>query len=93
MFVILTLDLQHDEQAVLLAVDIAFKFGVPTKPHVLNLPHCLVDGKSSTPPTIDAPQALTSPTASSSWTMDLPTKTRMSASPSMSLAVPGALQS
>jgi hypothetical protein len=32
--------------------------GVPTKTHVLNLLHRLVDGKSSTPP-IDAPQALT----------------------------------
>ena len=35
------------------------KSGVPTKTHVLNLLHRLVDGKSFTPPTIDAPQALT----------------------------------
>jgi hypothetical protein len=56
---ILALVLQHDEQAVLSAVDMALKSGVPTKTHVLNLLHRLVDGKSSTPPTIDAPQALT----------------------------------
>lgn len=56
---ILALVLQHDEQAVLLAVDMALKSGVPTKTHVLNLLHRLVDGKSVTPPTIDAPQALT----------------------------------
>lgn len=56
---ILALVLQHDEQAVLSAVDMASKSGVPTKTHVLNLLHRLVDGKSSTPPTRDAPQALT----------------------------------
>jgi hypothetical protein len=56
---ILALVLQHDEQAVLSAVEMALKSGVPTKTHVLNLLHRLVDGKSSTPPTIDAPQALT----------------------------------
>lgn len=55
---ILALVLQHDEQAVLSAVDMALTSGVPTKTHVLNLLHRLVDGKSSTPPTIDAPQAL-----------------------------------
>jgi len=55
---ILALVLQHDEQAVLSAVDMALKSGVATKTHVLNLLHRLVDGKSSTPPTIDAPQAL-----------------------------------
>ena len=55
---ILALVLQHDEQAVLSAVDMALKSGVPTKTHVLNLLHRLVDGKSATPPTIDAPQAL-----------------------------------
>lgn len=36
----------------------ALKSNVPTKTHVLNLLHRLVDGKSVTPPTIDAPQAL-----------------------------------
>ncbi|RVK04747.1 hypothetical protein CN165_34900, partial [Sinorhizobium medicae] len=54
---ILALVLQHDEQAVLSAVDMALKSGVPTKTHVLNLLHRLVDGKSFTPPTIDAPHA------------------------------------
>lgn len=34
------------------------KSGVQTKTHVLNLLHRLVDEKFSTPPTIDAPQAL-----------------------------------
>lgn len=56
---ILALVLQHDEQAVLLAVDMAHKSGVPTKTHVLNLLHRLVDGKSFTPPAINAQQALT----------------------------------
>ena len=56
---ILALVLQHDEQAVLLAVEMALEAGVPTKTHVLNLLHRLVDGKSLTPPTISAPQALT----------------------------------
>jgi len=55
---ILALVLQHDEQAVLSAVDMALKAGVPTKTHVLNLLHRLVDGKSLPPPTIDPPQAL-----------------------------------
>jgi transposase len=54
---ILALVLQHDEDAVLLAVEMALETGVPTKTHVLNLLHRLVDGKSITP-TIDAPQAL-----------------------------------
>ena len=55
---ILALVLQHDEDAVLLAVEMALETGVPTKTHVLNLLHRLVDGKSIVPPTIDAPQAL-----------------------------------
>jgi hypothetical protein len=55
---ILALVLQHDENAVLLAVEMALTAGVPTKTHVLNLLHRLVDGKAITPPTIDAPQAL-----------------------------------
>lgn len=40
------------------AVDAALKSGVPTKTHILNVLHRLVDGKSFTPPTISAPQAL-----------------------------------
>jgi len=43
---ILALVLQHDEDAVLLAVEMALETGVPTKTHVLNLLHRLVDGKS-----------------------------------------------
>ena len=55
---ILALVLQHDEQAVLLAVEMALEAGVPTKTHVLNPLHRIVDGKSLTPPTISATQAL-----------------------------------
>lgn len=55
---ILALVLQHDEQAVLSAVEMALEAGVPTKTHVLNLLHRLVDGKPATPPTVHAPQAL-----------------------------------
>ncbi|MNT40219.1 hypothetical protein D3C72_1765200 [compost metagenome] len=55
---ILALVLQHDENAVLVAVEMALTAGVPTKTHVLNLLHRLVDGKAITPPTINAPQAL-----------------------------------
>ena len=56
---ILALVLHHDEQAVLSAVDMALNSGVPTKMHILNLLHRLVDGKSFTPPTVRAPPALT----------------------------------
>ncbi len=55
---ILALVLQHDEEAVLSAVEMALTSGVPTKTHVLNLLHRLVDGKPIIPPTINAPQAL-----------------------------------
>ena len=55
---ILALVLHHDEQAVLSAVELALEAGVPTKTHVLNLLHRLVDGKASQVETIDAPQAL-----------------------------------
>ncbi len=55
---ILALVLQHDEQAVLCAVEMALSGGVPTKTHVLNLLHRLVDGKAPTVPPVDAPQAL-----------------------------------
>ena len=57
---ILALVLQHDEVVVLQAVELALEAGVPTKTHVLNLLHRLVDG--TTPPdTIDAPQAQSRP--------------------------------
>ena len=56
---ILALVLQHDEQAVLIAVELALAEGVPTKTHVLNLLHRLVDGKVIGGPPLDTPQALT----------------------------------
>ena len=55
---ILALVLQHDEQAVLCAVELALEAGVPTKTHILNLLHRLIDGKTSSVAAIDAPQAL-----------------------------------
>ena len=41
---VLSLVLHHDEQAVLCAVEMALEAGVPTKTHVLNLLHRLVEG-------------------------------------------------
>ena len=55
---ILALVLQHDEQAVLCAVELALEAGVPTKTHILNILHRLTDGKAPPAPLIDAPQAL-----------------------------------
>ena len=55
---ILALVLHHDEQAVLTAVEMALEAGVPTKTHVLNLLHRLIDGKITGGPDIDTPQAL-----------------------------------
>lgn len=55
---ILSLVLHHDEQAVLCAVELALEDGVPTKTHVLNVLHRLIDGKALPAPPIDAPQAL-----------------------------------
>src|SRR5271165_1368789 len=55
---ILALVLQHDEEAVLCAVEMALDAGVPTKTHVLNLLHRLVDGKNGKIAPIDAPPAL-----------------------------------
>jgi hypothetical protein len=43
---------------VLKAVEVTLEAGVPTKTHVLNLLHRLVDGKASQVEAIDAPQAL-----------------------------------
>jgi transposase len=56
---ILALVLLHDEQAVLAAVELALEAGAPTKTHILNLLHRLVDGKPTDTPAIKAPQALT----------------------------------
>jgi hypothetical protein len=50
--------LHHDEQAVLCAVELALESGVPTKIHILNILHRLLDGRPTTAATIDAPQAL-----------------------------------
>jgi len=55
---VLALVLQHDEQMVLSAVARALTAGVPTKTHVLNILHRLVDGKSPDTPDVDTPQAL-----------------------------------
>ena len=55
---ILSLVLHHEEQAVLCAVELALEDGVPTKTHVLNVLHRLIDGKAPPAPPIDAPQAL-----------------------------------
>jgi len=55
---ILALVLQHDEQTVLTAVELALAEGVPTKTHVLNLLHRLIDGKVIDGPPLDTPQAL-----------------------------------
>ena len=40
------------------AVEMALEAGVPTKTHILNLLHRLVDGKPIAAPIVDAPQAL-----------------------------------
>ncbi len=45
---ILALVLQHDEQAVLAAVELALEAGAPTKMHVLNLLHRLVEASLRT---------------------------------------------
>ena len=55
---ILALVLHHDEQAVLMAVELSLAEGVPTKTHVLNLLPHLIDGKVVGGPPLDTPQAL-----------------------------------
>jgi hypothetical protein len=55
---ILALVLQHDEQAVLCAVELALEGGVPTKIHILNILHRLIDGGTAAVAAVDAPQAL-----------------------------------
>ena len=54
---ILSLVLQHDEQAVLCAVEMALEAGAPTKTHVLNLLHRLVDGTPTDLPDVTPPSA------------------------------------
>jgi transposase len=55
---ILALVLQHDEQAVLAAVELALEGGVASKTHILNVLHRLIDGKPTTTDPVTAPQAL-----------------------------------
>jgi hypothetical protein len=55
---VLALVLHHDEQTVLTAVELALQAGVPTKTHVLNTLHRLIDAKTHVAPPIDPPQAL-----------------------------------
>ena len=55
---ILSLVLHHEEDAVLCAVDLALEAGVPTKTHILNLLHRLMDRKQTDHPEIDPPAAL-----------------------------------
>ena len=56
---ILALVLQHDEQAVLTAVELALEARAPTKTHILNVLHRLIDGKPIDPPAVKPPNALT----------------------------------
>jgi transposase len=55
---LLALTLHHGEDAVRCAVELALSDGAPTKTHVLNLLHRLIDGKSTATGIIKAPQAL-----------------------------------
>ena len=43
----------------LAAVELALEAGAPTKTHILNLLHRLIDGKPIDPPTVNPPNALT----------------------------------
>ena len=60
---ILSLVLHHDEDTVLCAVELALEAGVPTKTHILNLLHRLIDKKQPDLPEVDPPDALTLETA------------------------------
>ena len=54
---ILALVLHHNEEAVLLAVEMALAEGLATKTHVLNLMHRLTEGKTIGGSDIEASQA------------------------------------
>ena len=56
---ILSLVLQHNEEDVLCAVELALEAGVPTKTHILNLLHRLIDRRPTDHPEVDPPDALT----------------------------------
>ena len=60
---ILSLVLHHDEDAVLCAVELALEAGVPTKTHILNLLHRLIDRKQTDHPEVNPPDALALETA------------------------------
>ena len=60
---ILSLVLHHYESAVLRAVELALEAGVPTKMHVLNLLHRLIDPKQIGLPRVDPPDGLALETA------------------------------
>ena len=47
------------EQAVLTAVELALEAGAPTKTHILNVLHRLIDGKPIAAPPVKPPNALT----------------------------------
>ena len=55
---ILSLVLQHNEEDVLCAVELALEAGVPTKTHILNLLHRLIDRRPTDHPEVDPPDAL-----------------------------------
>jgi transposase len=55
---LLALALHHGEEAVLCAVELALSDGAPTKTHVINVLHRLIDGKPTATGIIKAPQAL-----------------------------------
>ena len=55
---ILSLVLQHNEDDVLCAVELALEAGVPTKTHILNLLHRLIDRRPTAHPEVDPPDAL-----------------------------------
>ena len=55
---VLALVLQHDEQAVLAAVELALEDGAPAKTHILNVLHRLIDGKPASTPPVATPQGL-----------------------------------
>ena len=56
---ILALVLQHDEQTILAAVELALEDGAPAKTHILNVLHRLIDGKPASIPPVATPQGLT----------------------------------
>jgi hypothetical protein len=60
---ILSLVLHHDENAVLCAVELTLAAGVPTKTHILNMLHRLIDGTHTDIPEVDPPDALALDTA------------------------------